>query len=54
MKARKKEWDEKREALKDEKKRLEYMIFDLLKIDDANKDKLKRIKAICAEVIYNL
>jgi hypothetical protein len=35
--------------MKEEKKKLEYMLFDLLKASRANKDKLKRIKPICGE-----
>jgi hypothetical protein len=36
-----------REALNDEKKR--YMLFNLLKDDVVNKDKLERINKICDE-----
>jgi chromosome segregation ATPase len=35
--------------LKEEKKKLEYMIYDLLKASDANKGKLQRIKQIMEE-----
>ena len=38
-----------RDALKEGKKKVEYAIFDLLKLSDANKDKLKRIRAVCDE-----
>jgi hypothetical protein len=37
-----------KEVLKEEKK-IEYMLFDLLKDGATNKDKLKRIKLICEE-----
>jgi hypothetical protein len=37
----------KREALNDEKKK--YMLFNLLKDDVVNKDKLERINKICDE-----
>jgi uncharacterized protein (DUF3084 family) len=35
--------------LKEEKKKLEYMLYDLLKASDANKGKLQRIKQIMEE-----
>ena len=49
MKARQKEWDDEREAMKEEKRKLEYMLYDMIKVSDANKDKFKRIKQICDE-----
>ena len=49
MKGRKKEWDEEREALKKDKSKLEYMIYDLIKAGDGNKETMKRVKAICDE-----
>ena len=49
MKGRKKEWDEEREALKKDKSKLEYMIYDLIKAGGGNKEKMKRIKEICGE-----
>ena len=51
LKAKQQKWDEEKEVLKEEKKNVEYMLFDLLKLSDANKDKLKRIKAICDEPV---
>ena len=36
-------------GLKEEKKKLEYALYDLVKVNGANKDKLKRIKLICDE-----
>ena len=36
-------------ALKEEKKKIEYQLFDLLKSSMENKDKLKRIKLIMDE-----
>uniref|UniRef100_A0A8I6Y860 Uncharacterized protein n=1 Tax=Hordeum vulgare subsp. vulgare TaxID=112509 RepID=A0A8I6Y860_HORVV len=38
-----------RDLLKQEKRKLEYMIVDLLKVGHCSKDKLKRIKAIVDE-----
>lgn len=35
------------EAAKEEKKKLEYIIYDLLKAGDGNKEKLKKIRDIC-------
>ena len=49
MKARQQKWDEEKEVLKEEKKRLEFSLFDLFNANNGNKDKLKRIKAICDE-----
>jgi hypothetical protein len=34
------------DGLKEEKKQLEYMLVDLLKVGDLNRDKLKRIRKI--------
>jgi hypothetical protein len=36
-------------GLKDEKRKLEYDIYDLLQVNFAIKDKLKRIRATCEE-----
>ncbi|CAM0912400.1 unnamed protein product [Alopecurus aequalis] len=41
--------EEEREVMKEEKKKLEYMLYDMLKLNDGNKEKLKRIKLICEE-----
>ncbi|CAM0906141.1 unnamed protein product [Alopecurus aequalis] len=49
MKAKEKTWIEENDALKEEKKKLEYMIFDLLKLKESNKEKFGRIKEICEE-----
>ena len=49
MKAKETAWAEEKEALKAEKKKLEYSLFDLFKVSEKNKDKLGRIGAICAE-----
>ena len=49
MNLERQKWQQEREVLKEEKKKLEYMLFDLLKASDGNKDKLKRIKLICDE-----
>ena len=37
------------EALKEEKKQLEYTLFDLFKANNLNKERLQRIKSICDE-----
>ena len=49
MRARKQKWEGERDVLKEEKKKVEYMLFDLFKASDALKDKVKMIKAICDE-----
>ncbi|CAM0909016.1 unnamed protein product [Alopecurus aequalis] len=49
MKGKQKAWDEEKEAMRQEKKKLEYNLYDLLKVTDGNKQKLKSIKAICDE-----
>ena len=41
------------QVMKEEKKNLEYNLFDLLKASDQNKQKLKDIKAICERVDMN-
>ena len=45
MEKTQKKWD----ALKEEKKKLEYAMFDLFRANNAHKEKLKRIKDICDE-----
>jgi hypothetical protein len=35
--------------LKEEKRKLEYMLYDPLKVSNGNKDKLKRIREVCDE-----
>ena len=35
--------------MKEEKKKYEYMVYDLLKAGDDNKEKVKKIKAIVDE-----
>ena len=49
MRAKKQEWEAERKALEAEKRKLEYDIYDLLQVNFAIKDKLKRIRAICDE-----
>jgi hypothetical protein len=49
MKWRHKEWEEEKEELKKDKKKTECALFDLLKVSDANKEKVKKIKAILEE-----
>ena len=49
LKTREKEWDAEKQLLKEEKKKLEYNLFDVFKANIANKEKVSRIKAICEE-----
>ena len=49
MKEKEQQWDKEKRELKNEKKKLEYKLFDLFKANNANKDKIKRMKAICDE-----
>ncbi|CAM0958245.1 unnamed protein product [Alopecurus aequalis] len=49
MKAKEKKWDEEKEGMKEDKKKIEYMLFDLLKVSEGNNEKIKRIRAICEE-----
>jgi hypothetical protein len=35
--------------MKEEKKQLEYTLYDLLEASDGNKDKMNRIRQICDE-----
>ena len=42
-------WHAEKQALKDEKKKLEHAVFDLLKARAVDKEKIKRIRAICDE-----
>jgi hypothetical protein len=46
LKEMEKNWEAEKASLKEEKK-LEYMIFDLLKDGNANNERLKKIKLIC-------
>ena len=49
MNKRQKEWDLERVALKEEKKKLEHSLYELFRANNANKEKLIKIKAICDE-----
>jgi hypothetical protein len=49
-KLRKENWEKKEEAWKEEKKKLEYTVFDLFKVNSANKEKLLQIKGIIGEI----
>jgi hypothetical protein len=50
MKLKQQKWDVERENLKEGKKnKIDYILFDLLKVSEANKEKLQRIKKICDE-----
>ena len=43
------DWEMEKRGLKEEKKKLEYALYDVVKANGANKDKLKRIKSMCEE-----
>ncbi|KAK1643530.1 hypothetical protein QYE76_061335 [Lolium multiflorum] len=47
--AKKQEWEAEKQALEAEKRKLEYEIYDLLQVNFAMNDKLKRIRATCDE-----
>jgi hypothetical protein len=49
LKQKEKLWEEEREGMKEEKKRLENMLYELFNNNASNKDKLKRIKQIMDE-----
>jgi hypothetical protein len=49
LKKKEKAREADREVLKEEKKKIKYMLFNFLKDNATNKDKLKRIKLICEE-----
>jgi hypothetical protein len=49
MKSKRLQAEEEIAALKEEKKKIEYALFELIQASDVNKDKMKRIKAICME-----
>jgi hypothetical protein len=45
----KKKWEDDKKTLKEKKNKLKYTLFDLLKANDGNKEKMKRIRQICDE-----
>ena len=45
-KLRKGKWEKEMEILKDLKKKAEYTLFDVLKVSNANKEKLVKIKEL--------
>jgi hypothetical protein len=49
MKLRKEKWEKERDNLKEEKKKTEYVLFDVLKVSEAKKEKLQKIKQICGK-----
>jgi hypothetical protein len=49
LKQKEKLWEEEREGMKEEKKRLENMLYELFNNNASNKDKLKCIKQIMDE-----
>jgi uncharacterized protein (DUF3084 family) len=50
LKTEKKQWEKEREKLKEENKKTECMLFDLLKVCNANKEKLMKIKQIVGQL----
>jgi hypothetical protein len=49
MKGKQLTWQGEKEALKDEKKKVEYMLHDLFLASGVLKEKVKKIRAICDE-----
>ena len=49
MKEKQNKWDAEKDALKEEKKTLEYNIFKMINAREVNKEKLKKIRDICDE-----
>ena len=55
MRARKEEWEGERETLREEKQTLKeekkklYVMFDLIKMCELDKEKLNKIRATCDE-----
>ena len=47
MKEKQLRWEGEREPLKEDKRKVEYMLYDILKESYGLKDKAKKIKAIC-------
>ncbi|KAM0828446.1 hypothetical protein ACQ4PT_036306 [Festuca glaucescens] len=47
MKEKKLRWEGERDALKEEKRKVEYMLYDMFKASDCLKEKVKKIRAIC-------
>nr|XP_051196615.1 stress response protein NST1-like [Lolium perenne] len=50
LKTEKKQWEKERDKLKEENKKTECMLFDLLKVCNANKEKLMKIKQIVGQL----
>jgi hypothetical protein len=49
MKANKMDWEKERQQVKEEKRKVEYAMYDLVQVNSVNKDKVERITAICNE-----
>ena len=49
MKAKEQQWDNEKKELKEEKRKLEYQLFDVFKDNNARREKLDMIQAICNE-----
>jgi hypothetical protein len=46
---KKKAWEVEKEGLKEDKRKVEYALYDVFKANDANKDKMRKIKEIMEE-----
>jgi hypothetical protein len=49
LQAKKQEWDAEREALKEEKRKMEYAMYEMLKAKEVTNERFSMIKAICDE-----
>jgi hypothetical protein len=49
MKANKMDWEKERQQLKEEKRKVEYALYDVVQVNTVNKSKVERITAICNE-----
>jgi hypothetical protein len=49
MKSKRKQAEEEKAALKEDKKKIEYALYELIQAGDVNKEKMKKIKEICME-----
>jgi hypothetical protein len=49
-KLRRDKWEKEREKVKEEKKKTEYYVYELLKVGEANKQKLQSMKKILDEL----
>ena len=49
LKVKQEEWADEKAKLKEYTKKLEYMMYDMLKLKQAYKQKMNKIKQICDE-----